>query len=111
MNSQQKQKIINLLTICIKAGKTVRGYDSVCEALKNKLVCCVLTAADVSAKTLKETAFMCSKYSVPVIETSISKEEISGFTGRQTAVIAVCDKGFADRFIMISGEKTSCDNT
>ncbi len=104
MSLQQKQKIINLLTICIKAGKTVKGFDSVCEAMKNKSVSCVLTAADISPKSLKETAFMCGKYSTVHLETELTKEEIGQFAGKQTAVIAVCDKGFADKFISLCSE-------
>ena len=51
MNSQQK--IINLLTVCIKAGKVVKGFDSVCGEIKKGNVSCVMTAADISPKSLK----------------------------------------------------------
>ncbi|MBQ8297761.1 MAG: ribosomal L7Ae/L30e/S12e/Gadd45 family protein [Ruminococcus sp.] len=102
MSLQQKQKITNLLTICIKAGKIVKGYDSVVEAMKGSTVSCVMTAADISPKTLKETAFMCSKYNTVLIQTELTKEEIGQFAGKQTAVIAVCDKGFADKFMTLS---------
>ena len=48
------QKIINLLTICRRAGKTVIGFDAVCAQMKLNKVFCVLLAADVSPKTKKE---------------------------------------------------------
>lgn len=102
MSSEQKQKIINLLTICIKAGKTIKGFDSVCDTLKEGLASCVMTASDASEKTVKETAFMCDKYNVDLLKTDLSKEEISGFVGKQTAVIAICDKGFAEQFKKLS---------
>ncbi len=100
MNS--KNKTADLLTICIKAGKAVKGFDSVCSAVKEGRVFCVLTASDASAKTLKETEFICSKYSVPVAGSGLTKETIGTLTGKQSAVIAVCDKGFAQRFIQLS---------
>lgn len=103
MSSERKQKIISLLTICIKAGRTVKGFDTVCEAMKSGTVFCVMTAADASAKTVKETAFMCSKYKTPLIETELTKEEIGLYAGKQTAVLAVCDKGFADKFKRLAG--------
>ena len=109
MSSQNKQKIVNLLTICMKAGKKVKGYDSVCEAMKKKLVSCVLTASDISQKSLKETAFMCGRYAVPLVQTELTKEEIGRLSGKQSAVLAVCDKGFSDRFISLS--ETAGDNT
>lgn len=98
MNSK---KTANLLTICIKAGKAVKGFDSACDAVKNGTAYCVLTAADASEKTVKEADFICKKFSVPVIRTGLSKEEIGSLCGKVTAVIAVCDKGFADGFIKI----------
>lgn len=102
MSLQQKQKITNLPTICIKAGKLVKGYDSVCEALKGKLVYYVMTASDISAKTFKETEFMCRKYGTVLIPTELTKEDMERISGKQTAVAAVCNKGFADKFIELS---------
>lgn len=102
MNSEQIRKTTNLLTICVKAGKTVKGFDTVCEAVKNGTAACVMTASDISEKSLKETAFVCGKYDIPIIETGLTKEELRGFLGKQTAVLGVCDKGFADGFRKIA---------
>lgn len=99
MNSK---KTANLLTICMKAGKTVKGFDSACDAVKNGNAYCILTASDASEKTVKEAGFICGKYSVPLIRTELSKNEIGQLCGKVTAVIAVCDKGFADGFIKIN---------
>lgn len=98
MNSK---KTANLLTMCMKAGKTVKGFDSACDAVKNRTAYCVLTASDTSEKTVKEIDFICRKYSVPLIRTELSKDEIGQLCGKVTAVIAVCDKGFADGFAKI----------
>lgn len=102
MSSEQNRKIINLLTMCIKAGKTVKGFDCTADALKNGKAFCVITAADISARSLKEVSFLCGKYSVPLIRTGISKEELLVCTGKTTAVMAVCDKGFSDAFLRIA---------
>lgn len=99
MNSR---KTANLLTMCIKAGKTVKGFDSACDAVKNGTACCILTASDTSEKTVKEVRFICGKYSVPLITTELSKDEMAVLCGKVTAVIAVCDKGFADGFAKIN---------
>ena len=34
MNSEKKQKTADLLTICFKAGKAVKGFDSAKEAVE-----------------------------------------------------------------------------
>ncbi len=102
MSSEKKQKTINLLTICIKAGKTVKGFDSVCGELSKNKIYCVICACDASDKTVKEVEFMCCKYNASAVRTDISKEEFGKFFGKQTAVIGICDKGFADGFIKLS---------
>lgn len=98
MNSDRKQKTFNLLSICLKAGKAVKGFDSVCESIKKGTVSAVLTACDASEKTLKEVNFICGKYQVPVLMTQLSKAETGRCCGKDTAVIAVCDEGFAKGF-------------
>ena len=57
MNSEKKRKTADLLTICNKARKTVKGYDSVVEAVKSGKAFCVMTACDASPKTVKEAVF------------------------------------------------------
>lgn len=101
MNSAKKQKTADLLTICIKAGKIVRGFDSTKEYIMKGKVCCVLTACDTSPKTLKEVRFMCGKSDIPVLVTELEKSEIGALCGKETAVIAVCDKGFSEGFAKI----------
>ncbi len=101
MSSDQKQKTADLLTICNKAGKTVKGFDSVCSAVSEGKAFCVLLAADASEKTRKETEFFCGKQGVPVLVTALTKEDTARLCGKATAVIAVCDKGFAGGFAKI----------
>ncbi len=98
MNSNPSRRTADLLTICFKAGKAVKGFDSSEEAVKNGNASCLLTASDASEKTVKETAFIGNKYSVPVYGIPLAKEDISRLCGKATAVIAVTDKGFAEGF-------------
>lgn len=98
MNLQRKRKTSDLLSICFKAGKAVRGFDSAKEKVLGGEAFCVLTAADASEKTVKEARFVCGKYNVPVIAVELEKADIGRLCGKETAVIAVCDKGFAGGF-------------
>ena len=50
MSSEKKRKTADLLTICLKAGKSVKGFDSSMDAVKDGKAFCVLTASDASAK-------------------------------------------------------------
>lgn len=98
MSLEKKRRTADLLTICIKAGKAVKGFDSAVESVKSNAAKCVITASDASEKTVKETAFFCNKYNVPLLGSELSKEEIRTLCGKNTAVIAVCDIGFAGGF-------------
>lgn len=102
MNSKKKQKTADLLSVCIKAGKAVKGFDSSKEAVEKGNAAAVLTACDASPKTVKEVLFICEKYGTAVIGTELEKAEIGKLCGKETAVIAVCDKGFADGFRKIT---------
>lgn len=102
MNSEKKQKTADLLTICIKAGRVVKGFDSSKEAVESGKAFAVLTAADASEKTIKEVRFVCGKYNIPVIVTELEKSEIGRYCGKETAVLAICDKGFAGGFLKIA---------
>lgn len=108
MNSGKKQKTADLLTICIKAGKTVKGFDSAAESVRGGKACSVLTACDISPKTLKEVRFVCGKNNIPVLVTELGKTELGILCGKETAVIAICDKGFSEGFTKIIVDK---DNT
>lgn len=103
MNSEQIRKMTDLLTVCIKAGKTVKGFDAAAAAVMSGKAACILTAEDISEKTFKEIGFVCGKQGVPVISCGIPKIELARYTGgKQTAILAVCDKGFADGFMKIA---------
>ncbi|MBE6838626.1 MAG: 50S ribosomal protein L7 [Ruminococcus sp.] len=93
-----KQKIINLLTICRRAGRMELGFDPV----KDKILCgeakCILCTGDISEKTLKEVHFCADRRDVPVYQLeNMSMTDIADSLGRRAAVIAVCDKGFASK--------------
>ena len=98
MSSEKSRRTANLLGICIRAGKTVKGFDSAVEAVKNGTAFCLLTASDASEKTVKEVRFYRERYGIKFLATEMSKADIGKLCGKETAVIAVTDKGFADGF-------------
>ncbi|MBO5164080.1 MAG: ribosomal L7Ae/L30e/S12e/Gadd45 family protein [Ruminococcus sp.] len=101
MSLEKKRKTADLLSICIKAGKAVKGFDSAKEAVEKGTAHAVLTACDASEKTVKEVRFVCGKYDIPVIASELSKAETARYCGKETAVLAICDEGFAKGFLKI----------
>lgn len=107
MNLENPKKIINLLTICRKAGKLIMGFDAVKEALPEGKVYCILTASDLSPKSLKELTFFSSKAEVPVpiYNMKLTMDDLWSASGRRTGIIAVCDEGFGKALAKLTEEK------
>lgn len=95
MNSQQK--VINILTICRKAGRIVWGFDAVKEAVMEANVSCVIVTDDISVKTLKEVRYFCKNCHVDIIRLDIDSYDMFDAAGKQTVVAAICDYGFAKK--------------
>ncbi|MBP5432304.1 ribosomal L7Ae/L30e/S12e/Gadd45 family protein [Ruminococcus sp.] len=104
MSSEKHRRTFDLLGICLRAGRAVKGFDSAVEAAKNGTAHCILTASDASAKTVKEAAYYCERYEIKHLRTELSKSDIGKLCGKETGVVAVTDKGFADGFERIISE-------
>jgi len=91
-------KVINLLTICRKAGKLTFGFDASKEAILSEKARLIILASDISQKTEKEIRFFAAKTNITVLRTDINIGELSAGTGKKAGVIAVCDEGFAQGF-------------
>ncbi len=100
----KSQKMINLVTICRKANKLVSGFDAVKEAVVSSNASCVLTASDISPKTLKEINFFCQSSGIPVIPTGLGSADIHYAVGKKAVVMGVNDSGFARKFIELCEE-------
>lgn len=105
MNGTDK-KIIDLLTICTKAGKTARGFESVKESLESGKAKAVLICTGLSAKTEKNIAYYAGKAKVPVIKTDLTMEELHISSGLRAGVVGVCDEGFGKRFAELSQQRS-----
>lgn len=93
-----RTKFFNLITMCVKAGKLLKGFDISMDAVKNGEAFLVMTASDISPKTLKEVKYICEKQnSVNLTVLPFSIDELSLSIGKKAGVVAVSDKGFADK--------------
>lgn len=99
MNSQ---KVINLLTICRKAGKLVTGFDISLDAVINGNSRCLLIASNTSPKTIKEVNYRLKneglEKKVKVLTMPLSIEDVAWHINVNAGVIAICDSGFSKSF-------------
>jgi ribosomal protein L7Ae-like RNA K-turn-binding protein len=96
------QKVINLLTICRKAGKLVTGFDISLENVIARKSSYILLASDVSPKTTKEVHYQLNneglESKVSVLTLPLTMEDVANYIGIRAGVIAICDKGFGKSF-------------
>ena len=103
-------RLVSTLSLCRRAGKLVYGFETVKRAVQQGQAALLLTAAGLSAKTEKETAFLSEKYGVPLIRLAIPMEEMAAVAGKSTGVIAITDPGLGSTIAWIHNEteENSC---
>lgn len=88
-----QNKILSLIGIATKAGKTVSGEFSVENAVKAGKAVYVIIADEASDNTKKMFTNMCTFYNVPLYIYG-TKEELGKATGKEMrASIAILDEG------------------
>lgn len=88
-------RVVDLLTICRKAGQLELGFDPMKEALASGKAGAVITAADISPKTEKEVRFFAAKSGVPAVRSDITLDEAGRCFGKKAGIFTVCGEGFA----------------
>lgn len=92
-------KVLSLIGLATKAGKTVSGEFSTEKSVKTGRGFVVLVAEDASENTKKKFRNMCSFYEVPVYFLS-DKEGLGRAMGKEfRASLAVQDENFAKAII------------
>lgn len=90
-------KMLSVLGLARRAGKLNWGFDTAVEAVRGGTCGVVILAADLSDKTKKNVRYEAEKHNVPVLESAFTMEEVSAAIGKKTGVLAVCDRGFAEK--------------
>ena len=95
-----EKKIISLLGIARKAGKTVLGTDMTVESIRKKSssVKVIIMAADASQNTVKRIKNTSEYYGIHLIKLDADKLSLAQLMGHSSelSVIGVTDSGFAD---------------
>ena len=96
-----RTKLINIITICRRAGKLEMGFDASVQSAEKHKAKLIFTAADVSPKTAKEAEFAAEKYNVPYMKLSVKMDDLYYGLSKRIGVAAVSDQGFADRIAQL----------
>ena len=94
-----RQKILNLVGLATKAGKTASGEFSTEKAVKSGKAHLVIVSEEASDNTKKMFTNMCTYYKVPYFEFG-NKEELGHILGKQMrASLAVIDPNFSEALL------------
>lgn len=94
-----RQRIMNLIGLATKAGKTASGEFSTEKAVKSGKAHLVIVSEEASDNTRKMFFNMCTHYKVPIYYFG-GKGELGHAMGKEMrASLAVVDKGLADAIV------------
>ena len=97
--SDNRKKVLNLIGLATKAGKTVSGEFSTERAVKSGKAYMVIVSEEASDNTRKKFANMCTYYQVPIWIFG-KKDELGHYMGKEMrASLAVLDEGFAGAMV------------
>ena len=98
-----KNRIYSFLGLATKAGKLISGEESCEKAIKSGKACLIIVAEDASDNTRKKFKDMCV-YRKITISFFGEKELLGRYTGKKMrAVVAILEKGFAERLSEMIG--------
>jgi len=92
-----EEKILSMLGLATKAGKTVTGTQACSIAIKRNKTKLVIIAADASENAKSPAINLCKANGADYVLFS-SKDDLGHFTGKsERAIVAIIDEGFALR--------------
>lgn len=98
-------KVLSLVSLATKAGRTVSGEFSTEKAVKSRNAFLVIVAEDASDNTKKKFRNMCDFYSVPIYFYG-DKDLLGHAMGKEfRASLAIIDAGFATGIIKKISER------
>lgn len=95
------KRLLSVLGLCRKAGKIKYGFDSVKNALIKNEVRLIVFASDISEKTKEKTERLAAAQNIKTVDAQFTMSELAHALGleKNTAIAAICDKGFAKLFL------------
>ena len=96
---ENRQKVLNLIGLATKAGKTASGEFSTEKAVKGGKARLVIVSEEASDNTKKMFTNMCTYYKVPICCFG-KKDELGHAMGKEMrASLAVVDEGLAGAIV------------
>ena len=92
---KEREKALQMLSLCRRAGKTRLGFDLVKSSVMKGEAQLVLCSRHASEKTEKEVRHFCQQWDAPLRLVPYSLEELGRYLGKRVGVVAVAEAHFA----------------
>ena len=89
--------LLNMIGLCKRAGRLLLGFDIVKRAVLRNEVCLVLTASDLSERTVQAVKRLCSQGQPPVRPIKATLAQLEWMVGKRAGVLAITDQGLAQK--------------
>lgn len=104
-----RQKVLNLIGLATKAGKTASGEFMTEKSVKTGRASLVIVSEEASDNTRKMFTNMCTYYKVPICFFG-KKEELGHAMGKELrASLAIVDGGFANAVVKLMNTKVDSE--
>ncbi len=87
--------IMNLMSICRRAGKLTLGMDEVKGSVRSGKAYIVLVTKDLAERSLGEITRVCEEYDTPIYQITESMYDVGSALGKVYGIMSVTDAGFA----------------
>lgn len=110
MEDKTNTRFLGMLGFAMRAGRVLLGTDIVISAMQKGQARLIIISESASESTKRRLGFKCEFYSVPVIFTTLSGDELGERLGKSYSpiVLAVTDEGFASEILKA---KRTAENT
>lgn len=92
-----KRSALNLLGIARRAGRLSLGFDSAEKAIIKKKSKLIITAGDVSERTLSAFLKKAQSNNINIITSDIPMADLGTAVGKLIGVVSINDEGFAKK--------------
>ncbi len=97
----QNNKFLSLIGMARRANKVQMGFDKAKSAILYGEAQVVFVCSDISEKTKRGLIFASEETLVPVVDIPYTIFEVSSAIGTKCGVVAITDKGFADKLVTL----------
>ncbi len=94
-----EQSFLSMLGIARRAGKLVFGCDAVIEQVGKRQASLLILSCDLSERSRRRVLDVAEPYGVPCLSPPFAMAQFQHAIGRCTGILAVCDRGFANRLL------------